>query len=84
MERLHPVMSWVCKKFNIKFLSRITKIRTHLCELDFAVGLEENPSNAHSNEVRSDSGPWFVVDFVEQGEGIVGVWHVVVGVSDDA
>lgn len=48
---------------------------------DLAVGLEEQPADAHADQVGTETGPRFVVDLVEQGERIVGVGHVIVGVG---
>lgn len=50
--------------------------RTHA---DLAVGLEEQPADAHADQVGAEARPRLVVDLVEQGERIVRVGHVVVG-----
>jgi len=38
---------------------------THRVHLDFAFGLEQQPPDGHAHEIRSESRPGFVVDFVE-------------------
>lgn len=45
----------------------------------FAIGFEQNPADAHANQIRSEAGPRLVVDLVEQRQRIVAVGHVIVG-----
>lgn len=51
---------------------------THFGHTDLAIGFEQQPTHGHSDEVWAKASPWFIVDFVEQSQRIVGVWHVIV------
>lgn len=53
--------------------------RTHS---DLAVGLEQQPADAHADQIGSETGPRFVVDLVEQRQWVVGVGHVIVDVGE--
>lgn len=56
----------------LDFIAAVTyPTRTYFVHLDFALGLEQHPSDGHAHEVRSESGPRFVVDLVEQRQRVV-------------
>lgn len=51
---------------------------THTTHTNFAVCLEQEPTDAHANEIWTQSRPRFVIDLIEQRQWIVGVWNVIV------
>lgn len=54
----------------------------YLGHVYLTVGLEQYPPGAHSDEVGAKAGPGFVVDLVEQGQGVVRSRHVAVAEGD--
>lgn len=58
--------------------------QTHFAHADLAIGFEQQPTHGHSNQVWTKTSPWFIVDFVEQSQRIVSVWHVIVLEGNEA
>lgn len=70
---VHPAItdSWKYRDANVTWLPNQKSKQTYRVYLDFALGLEQQPSDGHAHEVRSESRPRFVVDLVEQRQRVV-------------
>jgi len=48
-----------------------TSYKTYGVHFDLALGFKQDPTDGHTHEVWSESGPWFVINLVEHSQRVV-------------